>query len=329
MPGPLVRAAGPQSATPASCCSDELMQVDDPQELVAFLCRKFTGLIDKVQAAEDQASESRQQAAAVEEQLRHAAEQRRSICAGLQVAAGVGQNGAKNTRRHLNDVQARSSTISAELRRVRQGMSSMEEQCEAMSARCHEEQRCAVDVEDSVAQANEARVCCEQERARLRGDVSLVMSRLASAEQELHASREAEQRHRSAVRMMEDRILETRRARQAAEQKGEALRSDVCGALRKAALFRERLEAAHHTLLRRQDELNGEDEQLAALRAENQERGRQAVALERNLEQLQDAKASLEGALRENVDAHNQLLVVQKMLATRREESSMHECKLC
>jgi hypothetical protein len=181
------------------------------------------------------------------------------------------------------------------------------EQCESLSLRCRSDNLNAVDVAGAAAQSDEAWEPCERDRVQLRNEHSTLSSRMVACEEELAVGRENERHRRASLRATDDKVATVSRARQAAERRAAGQHDEVCSTVRQVTLFRERLDVARHTLLRREEEFRSDEEKLSTLRTESQRRGHEAAAAAQVYQQLQDSQLALEVALRENVQLHQQV----------------------
>jgi len=296
---------------------------EDPEQVVAFLMKKFSGLIDRVQVAEGRQARAQEQATALELQMREVAEQRRATTKKLQAQLQVGRAGVERFQRQLQEVRLGAVDTADGLRRARRAATQLHQQCEALDARCQADRRSLFDTADAVAQSDEAWAACEVERARLRADAGGMGSQLAAVEEELVTVRELERHRRADTRVLEERVGEACRAWQAAERRAEAQHEEVCGALKTVTLYRERLDSARHALQRREEELHEEDTELSKLQAEAQRREQEQQQVQRGLARLQEVRASLERALRENVEAREQYRAAQRRRQSFLEEGAV------
>jgi chromosome segregation ATPase len=266
----------------------------DAEQIVAFLCRKFSSLIDRVQAAESSHSFAQQRVATLEQQFLEAADQRRTRCAHLTSALKVHQVEARQMQIQLQDAQSKFSFVRGEMFRTQDAAKSFMEQCESLSLRCRSDNLNAVDVAGAAAQSDEAWEACERDRVQLRNEHSTLSSRMVACEEELAVGRENERHRRASLRATDDKVATVSRARQAAERRAAGQHDEVCSTVRQVTLFRERLDVARHTLLRREEEFRSDEEKLSTLRTESQRRGHEAAAAAQVYQQLQDSQLALE-----------------------------------
>mmetsp|Transcript_116711 Transcript_116711/g.330149 ORF Transcript_116711/g.330149 Transcript_116711/m.330149 type:complete len:702 (+) Transcript_116711:174-2279(+) len=285
---------------------------EESAEVVSYLCKKFSGLMDRVQAAEARQNTAQWRSAALASHLRQAEERSLAARTGLESNANLQRSEVEEVRKRLSEAQADATKATEKLRCAREEAASLEKQCESLSAQCLLEQQCVRDALDQAAQSDDAWAASERDRALLREEASDLTARLAELQEELAAGHERESHRRADLRVMEDRLNDARQQRKAAVQKSETRHEEICGAVRKATLFRERLDAAQHALRRREQELEVEDGQLAELLAENQQKEQEVVMVERSLVRLHDTQVALELALREHLETHERFKAVSK-----------------
>mmetsp|Transcript_127406 Transcript_127406/g.220913 ORF Transcript_127406/g.220913 Transcript_127406/m.220913 type:complete len:662 (+) Transcript_127406:148-2133(+) len=285
----------------------------DAEQVVSFLCRKFSMLIDRTQKAEERHSELQQLAADLEGRRAEAAERRSAARAPLQSAVDARRSEAERLQHKLREVRMAASLVLGELDSAREGAKALKDRCEALNERYEAEQRDAKNAASAVARSDEEWEACERERTQLRDEASTVGSSLATMEEELALGKEQERHRKASIRALEDKLNEAGRARLAAEQKAEAQHDELCSATRQVTVFRARLEAARHTLLLREEELRAEDDRLAELRTENRRHEQEVAGAQLLMQQLQEAQAAFEKALRVNVEKHDQLRAVQEL----------------
>lgn len=291
----------------------------DAEQIVAFLCRKFSTLIDRVQASEGRHALVQQRHAGLEQRRAEASCQRRAATEKLQATLKAQRSEARHAKGQLQDMHSKCGFVRTELQRAQETSKSLVDQCESLSVRCRSEHQSAMDAAGAAAQSNEQWEVCERERLQLRGEHATLRSHLAACEEELAAGREKERHRKAGLRGLEEKAATIGRARQAAERRVGTQHDEVCSALRQVSLFRERLHVARHTLLRREEELRTEDEQLASLRADSQQRGQEVATASQVLQQLQDSQVALEVGLRENVALREQHRGVSELRQRSRE----------
>lgn len=279
-------------------------------------------LIDRTQRAEERHSEFQQLAADLEGRRTVVAERKSANRAPLQAAVEARKAEVERLQHKLREARMVSSLALGELDGAREGAKALQERCEALSERYEAEQQSAKNAASAVARGDEEWEACERERTQLRDDASAVSSHLAALEEELAAGKEQERRRKMGVRTLEDKLAEVGRSRVAAEQKAEAQQEELCNAARQVTTLRSRLEASRHTLLLREEELRGEDDQLAELRTENRRLEQEVANAQLVLQQMQETQAAFEKALRENVEKHEHLRNVQELRRSQGEASA-------
>eukprot|EP00927_Polykrikos_kofoidii_P059647 TRINITY_DN54790_c0_g1_i1.p1 TRINITY_DN54790_c0_g1~~TRINITY_DN54790_c0_g1_i1.p1 ORF type:complete len:690 (+),score=143.44 TRINITY_DN54790_c0_g1_i1:113-2182(+) len=291
----------------------------DPNEIVASLCSKFSSLIDRVQAAEARQADAHQRTEHVGSTLQKLMETRRAEAAELNAVVVAERGELDRVRRQLHDAHAAASFMAEELRRARETTTSLESQCEQLNRQCHSEHQCVLEASNAAAQSDETWAACERERTNARNEVGQLASQLAELEEQLATEREREGHRRADVRAMEDRVSDACRVRQSSQRRVGARHEEICGAVRKLALYRERLDMARHVLARRQEDFQAEEDEISGLMGENQRQQQEALVLEQQLAQLQDAKSNLEIALREHVEVHDLLKVATTVTTAHKE----------
>lgn len=294
------------------------LQVDteDLEQVISFLCSKFSGMIDKVQAAETRQARLHEIVELVESRTKEATKRRHLAAIDSHMSVRAGSEEVDHMRWCVKERRSAAQGVVAELLHVRQSTAALEEQCHALRARCQMEHQGTIEAVDVAAHGDEARAALEQERERLKAEATRLGGGVRAAEKELHRSCER-QRHRDFdVRSLQERLIEASRSRQAAERRAAAQHEELCGTVQQSSLFRERLEAARRELVRRQEELCQEDVQLAALRVENQRREQESAGVEENLSKLRKVGDALEGTISDHASAQAKLRTAQQVLQT-------------
>eukprot|EP00930_Biecheleria_cincta_P094280 TRINITY_DN8523_c0_g1_i1.p1 TRINITY_DN8523_c0_g1~~TRINITY_DN8523_c0_g1_i1.p1 ORF type:complete len:737 (-),score=189.53 TRINITY_DN8523_c0_g1_i1:48-2258(-) len=286
---------------------DMMQSLQDPDQVITFLCRKFSGLIDRVRVAENRQAEVQQRAAALGAQFREATEQRQAAISQMQSALRAHLAEGENAQQRLSAARAAADFAGAELRRAREATLSMNEQCEELNSRCQEEQRSAQDAAGRVAQEDEALAACARERDKLKEMVEAALQELAVQEEEMATGLERDRHRRGDIRALEQRLYDAGRHRQVAEKRAQSGEEEVANTTKQVSIYRERLEASKATLQQSQEELRQEVAQNEDLTAENMRTEHEAHAAKEGLEKLRQMKTRLEASLRENIDVHSQL----------------------
>lgn len=285
---------------------------EDNECLIALLCQKFSGLIDRVQEVEVRQADAQQRADVLRSHLQEVIGQRRAAAPAMEVAANAERAKMERMRRKLQEVQKEAGGAHRELQLAQEEVTTLTERCAALDLRYEEEQKSAVIAADQASHVDEAATSREQDCARLRAEVQKMDAWLATTEEELLVSSERSLHHRADMRVLEERLAEAVRSRQIAERRAEVQQEDICGARQQVNLYRERLDAARQSLLCREEELNVEKAELAALQGENTQREQEAAKLARVIKRLGEVKVAIEAALRENVGSHGRLKAVRQ-----------------
>jgi len=298
-----------------------LANSDDPDQVVSFLCSKFSVLIDQVQLAEARHGDSETKVGELERCLQEISQQRRTSCAKLQAESvqRTAENGCLSDQ--LESARTVVGSLVDGMRKHRDMVRSLERDCEELSVRFQSEQRSELEAAKVVVQSSACQQESERLRARLRGEVEYLKSQLSTVEDDFIVRRDREHRCHVELRGLEDRLQEAVRCRLVAERRAEAQHEQVCSTLQKVTLYRERFEVAQHALARREDELCREDEHLAALRVENKRKEQECADLESQLTRFETIRQSLEAALKENLETRGALEHAAEELQLLREAS--------
>lgn len=280
-------------------------QTQDAKEIVSFMCSKFSGLINRVQAAENKCATAQQQNLLLESDLHNLT----NLCsAGNKCQLAKEETAqARVYHKKMVDAQSKVAYLSGELRRSHELCISLEHQSKVLSAQCAAEDQKTLDATDAATRNEEARASHENERMRLRAEVDKLREQLTLYEEELYSNHEIERHRKAKIRTFEDLLANTARERMFAERHLETLREERCGASRKLTSHRERLDAAQHSLLMKQDELGSEERELSLLRSERQRKEREVAAVGNTISQLERSTTAFEEALRKNVGVRKQL----------------------
>jgi len=279
------------------------MDPEDPEQVIAFLCGKFSGLIDKVQNAEARQLEAQQMSSALEEKVRAAVAMRHNASSSLRAALQLERDRAAAVRVHVQDAHACARRASEDLVRTCEAASSLEEQCENLHARCEAERLTAAQAADVAAQGDEARAACASELERLRGEASKLAAEVATVEGALDMGRVCEKHRLSDARLAEERLAEAGRARRMSEQRSAALSEELAITFQQLPALRDRLEDAKREQQVRHDAIQDEDERLSGLRVENHRRERELVQLGDGLVEFRAVKVDLEAMLAQREEA--------------------------
>ncbi|CAE8610786.1 unnamed protein product [Polarella glacialis] len=279
---------------------------EDPDQVISFLCQKFSGLIDRVRQAETKQVEAQRKVATLAPCLQEAVKRRQSSSSTLQAALRTHRAEAANAQQRLFAARSAADFASSELRQAREVAGGLNERCEELTRRCREEQRSAQDVEGLVTREDEAWAASEREREGLRRDMQAASSKLVAQEEELVIGHERDRHRRADLRALEERLQEAGRCRQVAERRARTGQEEVAGALKQVALFQDKLETIRNRVQQRQEDLQQEACQLEDLYAENLQDEQEAASARDSLDKLGQLKVKLEGALRAHVEAHNE-----------------------
>jgi len=290
-------------------------QSDDPDDIVAFLCSKFSVVIDSVQAAEARETSSRRRCEELERELAKASEIRKAGLARFQGALTMQKGGAENASESLLKAQASASRVVDELRRTREQAQSGESVCEQLSMRVMSELQCAREAEQGAAYGDEAWTTCERERLQLKEEGASLSAKLVDLEQSLAMYRERETHRKADVRALEDRTGDAHRARRAADRRAAQRREETSKAIEKLDYLREQVANGLSVLTHCETELEAETAEMDAAVAADEDLQEQQVAMEQSLHKLSKAKTALEQALREDIAVREQMKVTSCVLS--------------
>jgi len=293
---------------------------EDPEQVMAVLMRKFSGLIDRVQVAETCQARVRESTTALEAHARDAQENFQAATTDLQVQLQRHHADADRTRKQVTGARSRTTSMGTELCQTRRGIASLAQQCETLGSCRQAEHRSFLDAAEAVAQIDEAWAVCEVEKGRLKGEISELNMQLGHVQEELVTISALEQHRKEDVRLLQERIMESGRAWQTAERRAEAQSKEVCDAVKTVALYRQRLETAKHALHRRQEELCKEDQETVAIEAKIHRREQEVAAIVGSLGRGPEVEQALEHATRASEEARDRLRTCQHCTSGKLEE---------
>ncbi|CAJ1355962.1 unnamed protein product, partial [Effrenium voratum] len=285
--------------------------VQDPDQLVKFLCSKFSQLIERVGVAEEGQREAQQRAELLRQKLRQETEQRQAITAQMQGSLRTQLAEAEAAQQRLKEARASADFASAEVLRAKEAAHTLNEECERLSSQCREEQKSLEEASSRRQQEEQRTAQCERERARLRAEVEAVSQRLTCQEEELAAGYRRDRLRRSELRQLETKLQDAGRQRVAAKKRLQGIQDELASVHKQVAQYKERLEGAQHMLAVSQEELQGEVGSRETAEREKLQTAQEEALAREGLERLRQLKARLEAALRENVEAHSQLKAIQ------------------
>eukprot|EP00929_Paragymnodinium_shiwhaense_P012078 TRINITY_DN11874_c0_g1_i1.p1 TRINITY_DN11874_c0_g1~~TRINITY_DN11874_c0_g1_i1.p1 ORF type:complete len:740 (+),score=229.28 TRINITY_DN11874_c0_g1_i1:126-2345(+) len=303
------------------------VEPQDPDKVVNFLCQKFSGLIDRVQAAEAQSAGAEQVCGSLEQTLRQILERRASTRSALEATLTERQLEVVRTQDQLSQTRRTLETLPEEVELLQRSEASLEAQVQRLSIQYGEEKNCAAEAAEMAAQGDQERSKSESECEGLRQEVARIEAELGELQQHLAVEREREAYRRADLRVLEDRAADAARRRVAADRRLSATHEEYCGALRKLTLYKERLRDGQETKEKQERELRSEAEDLIGLE-EVQRRLRQEAATEElRLARLEQLQCALETALQENVLAHEAVESAKTSLETTRQAADVAEKK--
>lgn len=288
-----------------------LTDVEDPDQIISFLCQKFSGLIEKVRIAEAQQAEVQEKANELETRIREASDRRQVTSMRLQSALKCELVQAEKVQQRLHATHSSVDFLTTELRRAKEVVNNLTEQCQEIGSRCRDEQRCAEDVVGLIAAEDEAWAACDRERDSLRTEIQALTSKLAMQEETLISGRERDRHRRSDLRSLDERLQEAGRLHQVAERRSQALQEELENTHAQVLSYRERLERTSSSWKDRDEELRQHEGRLQDLLADGASLEQQATSAHEALGHLKQLKAKLEEAVHENIEAQNTVKATQ------------------
>mmetsp|Transcript_103155 Transcript_103155/g.183312 ORF Transcript_103155/g.183312 Transcript_103155/m.183312 type:complete len:682 (-) Transcript_103155:65-2110(-) len=301
--------------------------LQDPEQIITFLCRKFSGLIDRVRLAEGKQAAAQKRAGACEQRLRESMERRQSMSTQMQSVLRTHLAEAESARQRLVASQKAKDFQESELKRYKEGAVSLCEQVEEISTRCREDQRNVEETGQRLAMEDEAATSYECERQRLKDDTEAMSQCLAAQEEELAAGYERDRHRRADLRNVESRLQDAGRQRQVADKRVQTFQDELSNALKQVNSYRERLDDAKFKQQKGEEELRLESFQLEDISAENAKSEQEAAISQDGLERMRELKTKLEAALRENIDAHSRLKASTISCRSVREANNALDCR--
>mmetsp|Transcript_106048 Transcript_106048/g.210761 ORF Transcript_106048/g.210761 Transcript_106048/m.210761 type:complete len:640 (+) Transcript_106048:82-2001(+) len=296
---------------------------EDPEQVMAMLMRKFSGLIDKVQVVEASQTRVHEATISLEARVRDAQERHRAATAALQAQLQRHQVDADMARKQVAGARSHTTSMGTELCQARRGIASLAQHCETLESRRQAEHRSFLDAADAVAQNDQAWAVCEVEKGRLKGEIGELNMQLGHVEEELVTISALEQHRKEDVRLLQERIAESGRAWQTAECRAEAQQKEVCDAVKNVTLYRQRLEAAEHALHRREEELCKEDQEIVAMEAQIHRREQEVSAIVNSLGRRPEVKQTLEQATRVSTEVYDRLRTCQHGTSSNLEKAAV------
>jgi len=325
MPGPAEGMSMPADDAIAELILDKRdirKALQDPEQVITFLCRKFSGLIDRVRSAEAQQAEAQKKATALGQQLHGATERRQNMSLQMQSALRTHMAEAESARQRLQASHKARDFAASELKRYKEGATSLSEQVDELSTRYREEHRNVEETCARLAMEDEAFTLYESERQRWKDDTEAMSQCLAAQEEELASGYERDRHRRADLRTLESRLQDAGRQHQVAEKRVQTFQDELSNALKQVNSCRERLVDTKFKQQKGQEELRLEVLQLEDISAENARSEQEAVLSRAGLERMKEVKVKLEAALRENVDAHGRLKASSLSLRSIREANN-------
>lgn len=279
----------------------------ETEEVVAFLCQRFSGLINRVQKAEASINDDKRKCAGFETALRDVEERRLAEGGSEKGELSVLQDEVQKLRTRLAEARQRAKEQTTEIQQAREENGKLEKRCAELSSSLECESQRAQEVTQVVNQEDTAYNTYKQQHARLHDRIYTMSVEYDALTADLSHMRERGVQQRARIKELEMKSAEEVRLRDIAERKAQTQHEELCSALRKLAFMKERLSAVQTQLVHKERDLSDLEKNLGALRTENQQRQAEVTVAAKKLNCLCTLEAQHERSIRENAEARSEL----------------------
>lgn len=260
---------------------------------VAFLCQKFTGLLERLQRAESGEKELESQCSAVSCEIESERLGEQSDCSELEAAAAAERENIAKLETSLIEIRSEEANAQRHLSRARAETEETQQRRVSLDEQCASERSRLAEVSSRFRQMQLTRPAGHAELKRLQTHLQTITGQYHAAAKELEEHRERASREDARLSELKAEALSEEESRDRASELAAKHREELGEALGELALLKERLAEAHVGIQRCEDELQRKVERRLAVQAELQKYDTWLSNAARELEDLQEVERGL------------------------------------
>lgn len=260
---------------------------------VAFLCQKYTALLERLAVAEDGERSLEEQCASLDAELRTEEARERLENQELEASAAAAREEAKNLEASLVAARSEETQASQDLSTARAEAEECHQRRMALDEQCASERSRLAEVNSRFRQMQITRPVGQTELRRLQSQLQTLTTQYHTAAEELKSHRERASKENAALAELKSEALSEEESRDRASELAAKHREELNEALGELALLKERLAEAQVGVQRCEDELERRAERRLALQAEIQKYDAWLGNASREMEDLQEVDRSL------------------------------------
>lgn len=260
---------------------------------VAFLCQKYTSLLERLRLAEQGELTIEERCVTLDADLRAEQAEEHAERSELAEAAATAREDAAKLEASLVEARSEESTAQQELCKTRAEAEDCQQRRVALDEQCVSERSRLAEVNSRFRQMQITRPVGHTELRRLQSQLQALTSQYHAAAEELTGHRERAAKEEASLTEFKAEALREEEARDHASELAARHREELSEALSELALLKERLAEAQVGVQRCEDELERRSERRQALQAEIQKYDAWLSNASRQMEDLHEVDRGL------------------------------------
>lgn len=274
---------------------------------VAFLCQKYTALLERLRIAEDGERSLEEHCANLDMDLRTEEAQERAEREELEASGIVAKEDVAKLEASLAEARSEEAAAQQDLISARAEAEDCQQRRMALDEQCASERSRLAEVNSRFRQMQITRPVGHTELRRLQNQLQALTVQYHSAAEELTAHRERASRETAALSELKAEALSEEESRDRASEVAAKHREELSEALGELSLLKERLAEAQVGVQRCEDELERRAERRLALQAEIQKYDIWLSNASREMEDLHEVDRSLARVHADSVEVRSSL----------------------
>lgn len=260
---------------------------------VAFLCQKYTALLERLRLAEVGERLLEDRSASLDSELRSELAEEQAERSELEAAAASAREETAKLEASLSDAQSEEVVAQEELCRARAETEDCQHRRQALDEQCASERSRLAEVNSRFRQMQITRPVGHTELRRLQSQLQTLTSQYNAAAEELTAHRERATSEEAQLSELKAVALSEEESRDQAGELAAKHREELSEALSELALLKERLTEAQVGVQRCEDELERRAERRMALQVEIEKYDMWLTNASRQMEDLSEVDHGL------------------------------------
>jgi len=269
---------------------------------VAFLCQKFTMLLERLQRAENCEQECQDRRAHLEAELQCSETAFEAECSELSAAVQSEDREVRGSESALREARRCEADVSEEVANMRGEEEALALRKRGLDEECSDERARLAETNGRLRHIQLSRTGGQEDLRRLQGELETLTARYAAAATELRSGRERAGRDEGRLAKLRAEALGEEEARDHASEVGATRREELDEALSGLAVLKERLAEVQVALQHCEDELKRRADQKQLLWGELQRREARLATAARELEDLCSVEQGYEKIVAETTD---------------------------